>query len=44
MFARWLRWQNGTIPQLAQVIYDERELPSGHLDAGKLWKEAASAT
>jgi hypothetical protein len=27
-----LIWKDGTIPRLAQVIYEERELPSGHLD------------
>lgn len=32
----WLGWNVGTVPNLAQVIYDERELPSGHLDAGRL--------
>lgn len=32
----WLAWNNGTIVKLAQTIYDERELPSGHLDTGRL--------
>jgi hypothetical protein len=27
-----LTWREGTIPKLAQSVYDERELPSGHLD------------
>jgi hypothetical protein len=27
-----LTWRDGTIPKLAQAAYDERELPSGHLD------------
>jgi hypothetical protein len=32
----WRSWNNGTTVQLAQTIYDERDLPSGHLDAGRL--------
>lgn len=32
----WLTWNDATIPKLAHAIYDERELPSGHLDAGRL--------
>jgi hypothetical protein len=32
----WLRWKDGTIPRLAQVIYEDRELPSGHLDRDRL--------
>lgn len=32
----WLAWNDGTIVKLAQTIYDERELPSGHLDTGRL--------
>src|SRR5262249_18600072 len=32
----WLAWQGGVIPRLAQAAYDERELPSGHLDAARL--------
>jgi hypothetical protein len=28
----WLAWQGGTVPLLVQAAYDERELPSGHLD------------
>jgi hypothetical protein len=32
----WLAWHGGAIPALAQAVYDERELPSGHLDAGRL--------
>jgi hypothetical protein len=32
----WLGWQEGTIPRLAQAAYDERHLPSGHLDAARL--------
>ena len=30
----WLTWQGGTIPKLAQMLYDERHLPGGHLDTG----------
>ena len=29
-------WHGGAIPKLAQAVYDERELPSGYLDAGRL--------
>jgi hypothetical protein len=32
----WLAWNTGTIPTLAHAIYEERELPSGHLDAVRL--------
>lgn len=32
----WLTWNDGTVPKLAQAIYDERGLPSGHLDSGRL--------
>lgn len=32
----WIAWNDGTIAKLAQGIYDDRELPSGHLDAGRL--------
>lgn len=32
----WRAWSDGTVSKLAQTIYDERELPSGHLDAGRL--------
>lgn len=32
----WLAWNDGTTVKLAQAIYDERELPSGHLDSGRL--------
>lgn len=34
--ASWLAWNDGTVVKLAQAIYDERELPSGHLDVGRL--------
>jgi hypothetical protein len=32
----WLAWHGGAIPGLARVVYEERELPSGHLDAARL--------
>jgi len=32
----WLAWHGGAIVRLAQPVYEERELPSGHLDAGRL--------
>jgi hypothetical protein len=32
----WLAWHSGAIPKLAQAVYEERELPSGHLDAARL--------
>jgi hypothetical protein len=32
----WLTWRDATIPRLAHTIYDERELPSGHLDRDRL--------
>jgi hypothetical protein len=32
----WLAWHGGAIPNLAQTVYEERELPSGHLDAARL--------
>lgn len=32
----WLAWNDGTVVKLAQAIYDQRELPSGYLDAGRL--------
>jgi hypothetical protein len=31
-----LTWRDATIPKLAHAAYDERELPSGHLDAKRL--------
>lgn len=34
--ARWLTWNDGTVVKLAQAIYDDRDLPSGYLDAGRL--------
>jgi hypothetical protein len=32
----WLTWSGGTIPQLAQDIYDDRDLPSGHFDNSRM--------
>jgi hypothetical protein len=32
----WLTWKNGTIPRLAQTIYEDRELPAGYLDQDRL--------
>jgi hypothetical protein len=32
----WLTWAGGTIPRLARTIYEERDVPSGHLDAARL--------
>jgi hypothetical protein len=32
----WLTWKDGTIPKLAQTIYEDRELPTGHLDLDRL--------
>jgi hypothetical protein len=32
----WLTWHDATIPQLAQALYDDRDLPSGHLDPHRL--------
>jgi hypothetical protein len=31
----WLAWHGGAV-KLAQAVYDERELPSGHLNAARL--------
>lgn len=32
----WLTWRDSTIQRLARSAYEERELPSGRLDAGRL--------
>ena len=32
----WLTWNDGTVRGLAEAIYQERELPSGHLDLTRL--------
>jgi hypothetical protein len=31
-----LTWHDGTIPKLAQSVFDARDLPSGHLDQHRL--------
>jgi hypothetical protein len=28
----WLTWNSGTVKRLAEAIYEQREMPSGHLD------------
>ncbi|MGE3805752.1 MAG: hypothetical protein AB7K24_13840 [Gemmataceae bacterium] len=32
----WLTWKDHTVPKLAQAAYDERQLPSGHIDTKRL--------
>jgi YD repeat-containing protein len=32
----WLVWNSGTIPSLAQTVYDDRQLPAGTLDTARL--------
>jgi hypothetical protein len=32
----WLAWDGGAVPKLARSAYDERQLPEGTLDAGRL--------
>jgi hypothetical protein len=32
----WLAWYGGAVVKLARAVYEERELPSGHLDAARL--------
>jgi hypothetical protein len=32
----WLAWHGGAAVKLAQAVYEERELPGGHLDAARL--------
>jgi hypothetical protein len=34
--ASWLVWNGGTVGGLAEAAYQERELPSGQLDNGRL--------
>jgi hypothetical protein len=29
-------WHGGAVPKLAQAVYEERQLPSGHLDCARL--------
>jgi hypothetical protein len=32
----WLAWHGGAAGKLARAVYEERELPSGHLDSDRL--------
>jgi hypothetical protein len=32
----WVAWHGGAVVRLAQSVYKERDLPSGHLDAARL--------
>jgi hypothetical protein len=32
----WLTWHAGAVVKLAQAVYEERQLPSGHLDVARL--------
>jgi hypothetical protein len=32
----WLAWGGGTVQRLAEAAYEERQLPSGHLDRARL--------
>lgn len=32
----WLAWNDGIVPRLAEAVYEERLLPSGHLDPHRL--------
>jgi hypothetical protein len=32
----WQSWHGGTVRRLAEAVYEERNLPSGHLDAARL--------
>lgn len=32
----WRSWNDGTVVKLAQALYEEREIPSGYLDVGRL--------
>jgi hypothetical protein len=32
----WLHWNGGTVPKLAAAAYEERQLPEGTLDPGRL--------
>jgi hypothetical protein len=32
----WLNWNDGTVRRLATAVYQERELPSGHLDVARM--------
>jgi hypothetical protein len=32
----WLTWKDGTIPKMAQVIYQDRHMPAGQLDPDRM--------
>jgi hypothetical protein len=32
----WLTWNDATIPRLAQAAYEQRSMPTGHLDSARL--------
>jgi hypothetical protein len=32
----WLAWNKGTVQRLAEAAYNERQMPSGHLDSTHL--------
>src|SRR5262249_6713676 len=32
----WMAWHGGAVKKLAQAVYDDRDLPSGYLDAARL--------
>jgi hypothetical protein len=32
----WLAWNGGAVPRIARAIYDDRDLPAGTLDRGRL--------
>jgi hypothetical protein len=32
----WLAWDGGAVEKLAEAVYEERDLPSGHLDSTRL--------
>src|SRR4051812_37953656 len=36
IYPAWLAWGGGTVPRLAEAARDDRQLPSGHLDATRL--------
>jgi hypothetical protein len=36
LVAAWLSWNDGTVPKIAQEVYDGRSLPAGTLDRARL--------
>jgi hypothetical protein len=40
----WLTWNDGMVQQLAETAYQERALPSGHLERERLWILADALT